>query len=110
MSQTLYTYRPRGAGLEDERTLHRWFPTEGAPATIRGDDGLSWDLRPARPRDTKRAVKCIREGIRSLQAPKWWPYAKRHDKTGACIFENETEYKEAIKRAADAGEPVAWDN
>jgi len=110
MSERLYVYRPRGAPVEDDRTLHRWFPTEGAPAMVLGEDGGPWDLVPARPRDTKTPTKCIRESIKSIQAPRWWPYARRHDKDGACIFENETEYKEAIKRAADAGEPVAWDN
>lgn len=110
MSQVLYAYRPRAAPLEDDRREYRWFEKEGAPAAIKGPDGLWWDLVPARPRDTRPAVKCIREKIVSIQCPKWWPFAKRHDAQGRCVFESETEYKEAIRAAQDAGEPVAWDN
>lgn len=109
MTQRLFRYRPRGARVEEDRERMEWFPIEGAPAAIQGDDGTWWDLVPSRLRDTTQAFKCMREGFRSVQLPKWWPFAKRHDKNGACVFANEEEAKEAVKRAVDAGEKIAWD-
>ena len=109
MSQKLYAYRSRGAPVDDDRRLLRWFPKDGAPASIVGDDGEPWDLVLSRPRDTTTAFKCIKEGFRSISLPRWWPFAKRHDAGGACIFESETEAIDAVKRARDAGEPVSWD-
>lgn len=107
MSQVLYQYRP--AGDDDERRVWRWFERDTAPAALEVD-GANYELVVNPPRDQRRVVKCIREKIVSIQAPKWWPYAKRHDEQGRCVFESEEEYKEAIRRAQGAGEQVSWDN
>lgn len=109
MSQTLYCYRPAEAGVEDDRFTHRWFETGQPALSITGPDGGQWTLRENAERDQKRPTKCIREKIVSIQLPRWWPYAKRHDAKGNCVFESETEVQEACRRARDAGEVVAWD-
>ena len=106
--QKLQFFRPQGAGVEDDRRLTRWFEV-GAEPELLTEDGVTWERVPEKQRDQKRALKCIREKIVSVQLPKWWPYAKRHDAKGRCVFESEEEAKEACKRATDAGEVVSWD-
>lgn len=107
MSQKLFFFRPLGAP-EDDRRRTRWFEP-GTEPDLLTEDGETWELVRSRPRDTTQAFKCIKEGFRSISLPKFWPYARRHDKTGACIFESEAEALEAVRRARDAGEVVAWD-
>jgi len=105
VTHRLYAY---AHPLDPEAKVYRWFPKDGAPATVLEQD-VDFELVPDKPRDTTQAFKCIREGFRSISLPRWWPYARYHDKGGACVFENETEALEAVKRARDAGEPVSWD-
>lgn len=108
MTQKLQSFRPRGSQPDDDRRITRWFEVGAEPQFLVAE-GVEWELIPARQRDQTRSVPVIREWIRSVQLPKHWPYAKHHDSTGACIFENETEAIEACKRARDHGEHVAWD-
>lgn len=108
MAERLYVYRPRDAQPEDDRTLMLWYRHGEAPQEVEGD-GITWDLRQERAREQAGIVPCIREWIRAVSLPRWWPYARHHDKDGTCIFENETEAKDAAKRARDAGEMVSWD-
>lgn len=107
MSQRLYFFRPHGK-IEDDRRITRWFEP-GTEPDLLTEEGETWEVVRQAARDDTRKFKCIRETIRSIQLPKRWPYAKRHDKTGACIFESEEEAREAVRRARDAGEQVAWD-
>ncbi len=108
MTQRLVWFRPQGSAANDDRRISRWFE-QGAEPELLTTEGQTWELIRQRPRDTTQRFKCIREGFRSVQLPRWWPYARHHDSRGACIFESEEEAKEAVKRAQDAGEVVAWD-
>jgi hypothetical protein len=109
VTQKLHLFRVQGAGIEDDRRITRWYEI-GAEPEFLTVEGVSWERVHTKQRDQKRAVKCIREKIVSVQLPKHWPFAKRHDEKGRCVFESETEAKEACKRATDAGEIVSWDN
>ena len=109
MTQQLYRYRPEGRLPTDERLELRWFTKGEAPPEL--DIGEErFELDPERHRDERQALRVLREKIVSTSLPRFWPYCKRHTPDGRCVFESKYEVEEALKRARDHGEPVAWDN
>lgn len=109
MTQRLRWYKPHGAGPEDDRRLTRWFDVGAEPELLEDDKGNTWELVHVKPRDTTLAVKQTITGFASVQLPRWYRYAPRHDAQGRCIFHSREEAEECAKRASDAGEHLLFD-